>query len=204
MQPKPRKKLAALLLIDVEKEFDAVWHNGLRKNLHSMRLPPILLRITSSFLLNRKIQVKEGNDISQKVTLEAGIPHGSILSPLLFLLYVNDVPITEPIKCTQYVDDIGLYTSHKNKNCLQRSLQRQIHTLENWCQKWFIKLNSKKTQLILFRPQIKQKPIIIMGGNQIESTDKATLLGNTLDPRINVMANLATIKQKIQPESQSS
>ena len=161
-----------------------------------MRLPPILLRITSSFLQNRNIQVKEGNDISQKVTLEAGTPQGSILSQLLFLLYVNDVPITEPIKCTQYADDIGLYTSHKNKNYLQRSLQRQINTLEDWCQKWLIKLNSKKTQIILFRPQIKQKPIITMGGNQIESTDKATLLGTTLDPRMNMMANL---KHKIVP-----
>ena len=196
---KNKNKLAALLLIDIEKAFDAVWHNGLRKKLHSMKLPPILLRITSSFLQNRKIQVKEGNDISHQVPLEAGTPQGSILSPLLFLLYVNDVPITEPTKCTQYADDIGIYTSHKNKNYLQRSLQRQIDTLEAWCSKWFIKLNSKKTQLILFKPQIKQKPVITMGGNQIVPTDKATLLGTTLDPRLNMKENLATIKQKIAP-----
>ena len=154
---KNKKKLAALLLIDVEVAFDAVWRDGLCKKLHNMKLPPTLLRIISSFLHNRNIQVKEGNNTSQKVLLEAGTPQGSILGPLLFLLYVNDVPITEPIKCTQHADDIGIYTCHKNKNYLQRILQRQINTLEEWCQKWFIKLNSKKIQLILFRAQMKQE-----------------------------------------------
>ena len=196
---KSKKKLAALLLIDVEKAFDAVWHNGLRMKLHNMNLPPTLLRIISSFLQDRTIQVKEGNNTSHKVPLDAGTPQGSILSPLLFLLYVNDVPIIEPIRCTQYADDIGLYTSHKNKNYLQRSMQRQINTLEDWCHQWFIKLNSKKTQLILFKPQIKQKPKLKMAGTDIETTDRATLLGTTLDPRMNMMPHLDTIKQKIAP-----
>ena len=92
-----------------------------------------------------------------------------------------------------------IHTCHKNKNYL-KSLQRQINTLlEEWCQKWFIKLNSKKTQLILFRPQIKQKPVITMGGDRIKTTDKATFLGATLDPRLNMIANLNAIKQKIAP-----
>ena len=148
---KKKNRIAALLLIDVEKAFDAVWHNGLRKKLHNINLPPTLLRITSPFHQDRQIKIKEGNNPSHAVNLEAGTPQGSILSALLFLLYVNDLPISEPIKCTQYTDDIGLYTSHKNRNYLERSMQRQINTLETWCQKWFIKLNSAKTQLILFK-----------------------------------------------------
>ena len=66
MQQKNKKKLAALLPIVVEKAFDAVWHNGLCKKLHSMKLPTTLLCITSSFLQNRHIQVKEGNDTSSE------------------------------------------------------------------------------------------------------------------------------------------
>ena len=173
-----------------------MWHNGLWKKLYHIKLPPTLLRFTSSVLQDRTIKTKEGNDSSHPVHLEAGTPQGSILSPLLFLIYVNDVPISEPIKCTQYADDIGLYTCHKNKN---RKMQRQIDTLEKWCQKWFIKLNSRKTHLILFKPQLKNKPNITMTGNPIDITDKATLLGNTLDTRLNMMANLDNIRQKIAP-----
>ena len=196
---KSKNRIAAFLLIDVEKAFDAVWHNGLRKNLHDINLPPTLLRMTSSFLQDRQIKIKEGNDNSHAVNLEAGTPQDSILSPLLFLLYVNDLPISEPIKCTQYADDIGLYTSHKNRNYLQRSMQRQIDTLEEWCHKWFIKLNSGKTQLILSKAQLKQKPKITMRGTPIDIAENATLLGTTLDTRLNMMANLNTIKQKIAP-----
>ena len=83
---KDNKKLAALLLMDVEKAFDAVWHNSLLKKLHDMELPSDILRIISSFLTDRTIQVKIGNTLSDVEQLLAGTPQGSILSPLLCIL----------------------------------------------------------------------------------------------------------------------
>ena len=71
--------------MDVEKAFDAVWHNGLPKKLHDMELPSDILRIISSFLTDRTIQVKIGNTLSEVVQLLAGTPQGSILSPLLLI-----------------------------------------------------------------------------------------------------------------------
>ena len=107
MKVKENKKLAALLLMDVEKAFDAVWHNGLLKKLHDMELPGDILRIISSFLTDRTIQVRIGNTLSEVVKLLAGTPQGSILSPLLFILFVNDIPVTQACQLTQYADDIA-------------------------------------------------------------------------------------------------
>ena len=136
---KENKKLAALLLMDVEKAFDAVWHNGLLKKLHDMELPGDILRIISSFLTDRTIQVRIGNTLSEVVKLLAGTPQGSILSPRLFILFVNDIPVTQACQVTQYVDDIAIYTSHRNPRYLEAHLQKQVDELEDWCEDWFIK-----------------------------------------------------------------
>ena len=86
---KDNKKLAAPLLMDVEKAFDVVWHNSLLKKLHERELPSDILRIISSFFTDRTIQVKIGNTLSEVVQLLAGTPQGSILSALLFILFVQ-------------------------------------------------------------------------------------------------------------------
>ena len=156
---KENKKLAALLLMDVEKAFNAVWHNGLLKKLHDMELPSDILRIISSFLTDRTIQVKIGNTLSEVVQLLAGTPQGSILSPLLFILFVNDIPVTQACQVTQYADDIAIYTSHRNPRYLESHLQKQVDALEDWCEDWLIKLNAKKTQLMIITRQNSRKRI---------------------------------------------
>ena len=154
---KEHKKLAVLLLMHIEKAFDAVWHNGLLKKLHDMELPSDILRIISSFLTYRTIQVKIGNTLSEVVQLLAGTPPGSILSPLLFILFVNDIPVTQACQVTQYADDIAIYTSHRNPRYLEAHLQKQVDELEDWCEYWLIKLNAKKTQLRLSCAKTQEK-----------------------------------------------
>ena len=153
---KENKKLAALLLMDVEKAFDAVWHNGLLKKLHDMELPSDILRIISSFLTDRTIQVKIGNTLSEVVQLLAGTPQGSILSPLLFILFVNDIPVTQACQVTQYADDIAIYTSHRNPRYLEAHLQKQVDELEHWCEDWFITQCQENSANDYHPPKLKE------------------------------------------------
>ena len=83
---------AIATFLDVEKAFDNVWYNGLRYKIYQLDLPTKLCRWLSDFLVGRVIQVKIEGFLSPKVYPKAGVPEGANLSPLIFLIYVNDMP----------------------------------------------------------------------------------------------------------------
>ena len=78
--------------LDVEKAFDNVWHNGPRYKIYQLDLPTKLCRWLTDFLVGRVIQVKVEDFLSPKVFSKEGVPQGSNLSPLLFLIFFNHIP----------------------------------------------------------------------------------------------------------------
>ena len=138
--------------LDVEKAFDNVWHNGLRYKIYQLDLPTKLCRWLSGFLVGRVIQVKIECFLSPKVHPKAGVPQGSILSPLLFLIYVNDMPnpTHHQTNKSQFADDAGQWAVSKNIDLAAEYLQRDLDKLARWFAKWRIKLNPDKTKVIIF------------------------------------------------------
>ena len=194
---KETKKLAALLLMDVEKVFDPIWHNCLLKKLHTMDLPSNILRLISLFLTNRTIRVKICNTLSEAVKLLAGTPQGNIFSTFLFILYVNNLPVTQTCLVT---DDIAIYTSHRNPRYLEAHIQKQVDKLEDRWKDRFIKFNAKKTQLMIvtLRNSRKQIPINVRN-NQVEMKDSAVLLGTSLERTMNLKPHITNIIKKTVP-----
>ena len=169
-----------VLLLDVEKAFDSVWQNGLRKKLHKLGLPGQFLQLLSSFLTDRTIKIKVGNVLSNYVHLSAGTPQGSALSPILFIIYVNDIPINNGTNTSQFADDLGLIIHNKNAKFIKRQMQRQLDALESWCNKWHVKLNAGKTVLLTFP---KHTVTLTLYGIVIKPASTGKLLGVTLDNR---------------------
>ena len=89
---KKRKGVTSAIFLDAEAAFDQAWHNAIRYKVKEMKVPHRLVRLVSSFLKERSLTVNVGDKISNKVVMNAGTPQGSCLSPLLYIILVNDVP----------------------------------------------------------------------------------------------------------------
>ena len=164
-------------------------------------LPRKIVRLMASFITNRKIAVNINGTISDQIQLNAGTPQGSVLSPLLFLIHVNDIPIdplNNNVSVSQIADDLGFWTFSKNGRIIQYRLAKTLSDLELWCSKWRIKLNAKKTQLLLIR-QTKQRNLSInleLFGEKLINTDNTKLLGVTLEEQLGFKAHIDDIAKR--------
>ena len=142
--------------LDVEKAFDNVWHNGLRFKIFQLDLPIKMTLWLSDFLVGRLIQVNVNNSLSNQINPKAGVPKGSVLSPLLFLIYVNDLPIPhhKQNSLSQFADDTAQWAFSLNIHIAAKLLQQDLLKLGVWCAKWRIKLNPTKTKVIIFSRSI--------------------------------------------------
>ena len=122
-----------------------VWHNGLRYKIYQLDLPTKLCRWLSDFLVG-VIQVKTEGFLSPNVYPKASIPQGSNLSPLLFLIYVNDMPNPSHHQTnkSQFADDADQWAVSKSIDLAAEYMQRELD--KRWCAKWRIKLNSEKNK----------------------------------------------------------
>ena len=106
----------------------------------------------SDFLVGRVIQVHVNGFLSNKITPIAGVPQGSVLSPLLFLIYANDLPKPHHRKNSksQFADDSALWVASKNVEFAVKGLRKDLWKLGESCAKWRTKPNPEKTKVIIF------------------------------------------------------
>ena len=189
--------LTGAIFLDVEKAFDSVWQDGLRVKLTRIGIPNKIIRLLSSFLQDRTIAVKVGNTISRQVPLKAGTPQGSVLSPILFNIFVNDIPFAPecPVRISQFADDLAFWTSRRSKKgykMIHLRLQECMKYLETWCSDWHVKLNPTKSQLMFFCKLTPKIPpdftSITLFDTPIPITKQTKFLGLTLDaPRLSLI-----------------
>ena len=136
----------------VEKAFDKVWHNGLGHKIFLLDLPTKMTRWLSDFLVGRIIQVNINGFLSHQINLKTGVPQGFVLSPLLFLIYVDDLPAPhhKQNSLSKFADDTAQRAFSSNVRLAAKCLQQDLLNLAMWRAKWRIKLNLEKIKVIIF------------------------------------------------------
>lgn len=183
------KRNTGIALLDIEKAFDTVYHKGLITKLHAYKFPQYLIKLISSYLADRKFRVRlDQNTYSSYHRTHEGVPQGSILGPILFLLYINDIPVPRGTSLALYADDTAIVTSSPRSSYIAQKLTKALHILETYFRKWKIRINPSKTELIIFTrrysKQYVRKDNVTFQGKIIQWLDHVKYLGVTFDKRL--------------------
>lgn len=177
---------ARAIALDISKAFDKVWHTGLLCKLKSYGISGHIYQIIESFLSDRKIKVVLDGQCSSVYSITSGVPQGSILGPILFLLFINDLPDEMMSELAMFADDTSLYSTVSEKTCffdrleLASSLESDLRSATDWGKQWLVTFNSSKTKLLsINRYRNPDNISISMSGNTLTESTSFRLLGLT-------------------------
>ena len=205
-----KKKLPIAIFLDFSKAFDTINHDILIDKLKHYGVTGVALKWFRDYLTNRKQFVLYKNKLSNESTITTGVPQGSILGPLLFIVYINDIAkITNKFKFTIYADDTTLIEpictfaqpTRTNKNALSKEINSELEKIVQWLALNKLSLNAKKTKFMIFH--YKQKkindiiPKLIINKVAIERVDEFNFLGLIIDEHMTFKSHANKIAAKI-------
>ena len=174
------------ILLDFSRAFDLLWTDGLLIKLMRLGLRGNIISWVKHFLENRSSQIKIGGLLSDSYELDNGTPQGSCLSPLLFLIMINDLATLSLFtKRALFADDLTIWRAGTNIHQITLHLQEDINTIMSWCNKWGFVINSNKTIGIIFSNKKKvAHPVLKINNDIIKFENKCILLGVTFDSHL--------------------
>ena len=144
----------ALSNIDLEKAFDSVWIDGILYKLRHYHVDGKIFSIIRTFLKNREAIIELANYLSPAFKIDIGVPQGSVLSPLFFVIFLNDFLKDEPCH-EKFADNSAIMIQGINESDISEKLEVSCRGIENWCNKWRMSVNGSKTELILLNLEKK-------------------------------------------------
>jgi hypothetical protein len=127
--------------------------------------------------------------------VQTGVPQGSVLSPTLFNLYINNAPQTHGVHLALFTDDTCLYATDRKEGFIIRKLQRGLSSMDTWCERWNIKINEDKTQGVYFsRSRRPPESYLTLNIRNIPFVNSARYLGVIFNKRITWRLHIAMIE----------
>ncbi len=178
-----KNKYAGAILTDLSKAFDCLNHKLLIAKLNAYGLNENSLQFIYNYLTERKQRTKINNSLSTWENIKSGVPQGSILGPLLFNIYMNDIFwFTPDINIANYADDTTPYSTENNIKQLIKILEQNTEKINDWYGDNYMKSNDDKCHLLLTSTEeISAK----VGNHHIRNSASEKLLGVTIDSKLN-------------------
>lgn len=189
----------AMLLLDMEKAFDSVWHAGLIYKLFAIhKLPLHLVSLIHSYIQNRTFQVRVEDVLSTPKNLYAGVPQGTVLSPQLYILYTADLPKHPMTNLALYADDTTIYSHSYYAQVAKIRINHHMRILLPFYDKWKLKINAQKTELIVFTKKNSNYNItpLFIKNTPIAPKKQVKYLGVVFDRRLTFYSNISYLIQK--------
>ena len=187
------------VFVDMEKAFDSVWRNGLLAKLHNMGITGNIWGWLQSFLESRQaFCYMKGADNTKFYTM-MGLPQGSVLSPLLFNLFIKDIFALVKGKKVKFADDGTIWQTGSDAKLLAEALEMDLVEIREWTKKWRMKLNLEKTEFCIFSRKTDEEMsnvTVKMDGKDIKRTDSPKLLGVILDEKLNFHIHVDAVERK--------
>jgi hypothetical protein len=186
----------AAVFLDVAQAFDKVWHDGLLYKLKKM-LPINYYTILKSYLTSRHFYVKQGQATSTLYPIHAGVPQGSVLGPILYLLYTADLPTTPGALTATFADDTAIATAHNDPITASQTLQENLNNVQKWLKQWRIKVNETKSVQVTFTLKRGTCPQVAINDNIIDQAQEAKYLGVHIDQRLTWRSHILAKRKQL-------
>ena len=177
------------VFLDISKAFDKVWHDGLIFKLRQNGVTGNLLKLFESYLHNRQQRVVINGSCSPYQTIESGVPQGSVLGPLLFLIYINDLEKNIKSNIKFFADDTMLFSIVKDTVVSATELNLDLDHIFKWAYQWKMEFNpdtTKQATEVIFSCKRKKTthPRLTFNGNNVVEVSDQKYLGLSLAPSL--------------------
>ena len=185
-----------IILMDLSKAFDTINHSLLLVKLDAYGFSRTSLKLMQSYLCNRQQRISINGSFSDWIELMAGVPQGSILGPLLFNIFLNDIFIFIS-KCNlcNYANGNTLFSTGKDLNRIRRNLEMELMILHQWFHENHMTLNPGKCHYMVIGSRDLSHEIML-NNNQITSSNEEKLLGIFLDSKLNLQNHIGSLCRK--------
>ena len=178
------------VFLDISKALDKVWHPGLLFKLRSYGIKGNLLKLLENYLHNRKQRVVLDGQCSSWKNILSGVPQGSVLGPLLFLIYINDLPDGICSLCKIFADDTSIFSKAHNKHSSHTNLNNDLANITEWAFQWkmqFYPHRNKQANEVYFTRKTTSHDYlpITFNGNPVQQCNSQKHLGLILDKQLN-------------------